>query len=170
MSMQNKTADVNLDIEVGDIILTGRYKNKRQVVEALGTDDLGQPTVNNMKLLAIRLEKKLPDSKKSAETLRLQKAGFMAGYLHKAAEKTKKRKKCPPGSYAVWEDGKRRCKSYSRGYGGFGILSRRRKHKKPKDHKPTPEPAPMPEPGPAPGPATNGQSNGQASAGQASAG
>jgi hypothetical protein len=68
-----KTAGLDLDIEVGDVVLSGRYKNKRNVVEDLGTDDLGQPTVNGMKLLAVRLEKKLPDNKKSKETLRLEK-------------------------------------------------------------------------------------------------
>lgn len=65
----NKEAAVSLDIEVGDVILSGRYKNKRKVVKELGTDELGQPTVNGMKLLAIRIEKKLPKSKWSRESL-----------------------------------------------------------------------------------------------------
>jgi hypothetical protein len=65
----NKTAAVSLDIEIGDVILSGRYKNKRKVVTDLGTDELGQPTVNGMKLLAVRIEKKLPKSKWSSKSL-----------------------------------------------------------------------------------------------------
>ncbi|GAG26195.1 unnamed protein product, partial [marine sediment metagenome] len=64
-----KGAAVTLDLEVGDVVLTGRYKNKRHVVDEIGTDDLGQPTVNGMKLLALRLEKKLPKSKWSKQSL-----------------------------------------------------------------------------------------------------
>jgi hypothetical protein len=84
----NKTAGIDLDIEIGDVILTGRYKNKRTIVKELGTDELGQPTVNGMKLLALRLEKKMPKSKQSKKT-QMQKQsyidGYMDGYLSKAA-------------------------------------------------------------------------------------
>ena len=65
----SKYAKVSLDIEVGDIVLTGRYKNKRMEVKELGTDELGQPTVNGQKLLAVRIEKKLPKSKWSKKSL-----------------------------------------------------------------------------------------------------
>jgi hypothetical protein len=63
---------MELDLEVGDVILTGRFKNKRTVVKKLGKDDLGQPTVNGMKLLSFRIEKLMPKekwSKKSIEAL-----------------------------------------------------------------------------------------------------
>jgi len=65
---------LSLDLEIGDVILTGRFKNKRAVVKKFGTDDLGQPTVNGMKLLPFRIEKLLPQekwSKKSLEELEL---------------------------------------------------------------------------------------------------
>ena len=63
---------MELDLEVGDVILTGRFKNKRTIVKKLGKDDLGQPTVNGMKLLSFRIEKLMPKekwSKKSIEAL-----------------------------------------------------------------------------------------------------
>jgi len=63
---------MELDLEVGDVILTGRFKNKRTVVKKIGKDDLGQPTVNGMKLLSFRIEKLMPKekwSKKSLEAL-----------------------------------------------------------------------------------------------------
>jgi hypothetical protein len=58
--------ELALDLEVGDVILTGRFKNKRTVVKKLGTDDLGQPTVNGMKVLTFRIEKLMPKSKSGA--------------------------------------------------------------------------------------------------------
>ena len=57
-----------LDIEPGDVILTGRFKNKRQVVKKIGTDDLGQPTINGMKALSFRIEKLMPKDKWSKES------------------------------------------------------------------------------------------------------
>ena len=58
-----------LDIEVGDVILTGRFKNKRTVVKKIGTDERGQPTINGMKALNFRIEKLMPKSKWSKKSL-----------------------------------------------------------------------------------------------------
>ena len=60
---------MDLDIEKGDVILTGRFKNKRTIVKKIGTDDLGQPTINGMKALSFRIEKLMPKSKWSKKTL-----------------------------------------------------------------------------------------------------
>ena len=60
---------VQLDIGIGDILLGGKYKNKRVVVKEIGKDELGQPTINGKPLLNFRIEKHLPDSKKSKKTL-----------------------------------------------------------------------------------------------------
>jgi len=71
---------VSLDIEKGDVILTGKFKNKRTVVKDFGTDDLGQPTINGMKLLKFRIEKLMPQdkwSKKSQEEADLEEGKTM---------------------------------------------------------------------------------------------
>ena len=71
---------VTLDIEKGDVILTGKFKNKRTVVKDFGTDDLGQPTINGMKLLKFRIEKLMPQdkwSKKSQEEADLEEGKTM---------------------------------------------------------------------------------------------
>ena len=60
--------NIELDIEVGDVILGGKYKNKRIVVKEIGTDELGQPTINGKSILKFRIEKFLPDDKKSKKT------------------------------------------------------------------------------------------------------
>jgi len=61
--------EMKLDIKVGDVLLGGRFKNKRIIVKEIGTDELGQPTINGKPLLNFRIEKHLPDSKKSKKTL-----------------------------------------------------------------------------------------------------
>lgn len=69
---KNKRIDVNeeikLDISVGDILLTGKFKNKRIIVKTIGKDDLGQPTINGRSMLNFRIEKNLPKDKQSKET------------------------------------------------------------------------------------------------------
>jgi hypothetical protein len=60
---------IKLDLDVGDVILTGRFKNKRTVVKEIGTDDLGQPTINGMKALSFRIEKLMPKDKWSKKSL-----------------------------------------------------------------------------------------------------
>jgi hypothetical protein len=60
---------LDLDLEVGDIIMTGRFKNRRTTVKAIGVDDLGQPTVNGRKALSFRIEKLMPKSRWSQESL-----------------------------------------------------------------------------------------------------
>ena len=67
--------NIDLDIKVGDVLLGGRYKNKRIVVKEIGVDELGQPTVNGNPILKFRIEKHLPDEKKSKKTLESGKKG-----------------------------------------------------------------------------------------------
>ena len=55
---------VNIDLQVGDTILTGRFKNKREIVKTIGVDKLGQPTVNGKPMLKFRIEKSMPEEKK----------------------------------------------------------------------------------------------------------
>lgn len=62
-----------LDISIGDVILTGRFKNKRTVVKEIGTDENGQPTINGMKALNFRIEKLMPKSKWSKKSLDAEK-------------------------------------------------------------------------------------------------
>ena len=66
------TESIKIDINIGDIILGGRYRNKRTTVKDIGTDDLGQPTINGKPILKFRIEKHLPDDKKSQRTLDLE--------------------------------------------------------------------------------------------------
>jgi len=61
---------ITLDLKKGDVILTGKFKNKRTVVKEIGVDDKGHPTVNGKSILRFKIEKLLPKdewSKKSKE-------------------------------------------------------------------------------------------------------
>ena len=46
-----------LPIKIGDIIMTGRFRNKPVKVKEVGIDDLGQPTINGKPILKFRLPK-----------------------------------------------------------------------------------------------------------------
>ena len=59
---------LTLDIEVGDVILTGKFKNKRTVVKEVGVDDNGHPTVNGKTILKFKIEKLLPQDEWSAKS------------------------------------------------------------------------------------------------------
>jgi len=59
---------IPLDVKVGDIILTGRFKNKRTVVKKIGKDKYGHPTINGKSILKFKIEKLLPLKKQSAKT------------------------------------------------------------------------------------------------------
>ena len=59
---------IKLDVEKGDVILTGRFKNKRRIVKTIGTDRFGQPTINGKSILKFKIEKHMPKNKMSAKT------------------------------------------------------------------------------------------------------
>ena len=67
---------MNIDINIGDTILTGRFKNKRVVVKEFGTDEKGQPTINGRPMLKFRIEKLIPsqDSVEEVATKHINKS------------------------------------------------------------------------------------------------
>jgi len=46
--------DISIDVEVGDTIMTGRFKNSPKVVKTIGKDEHGMPTINGMKVVTFR--------------------------------------------------------------------------------------------------------------------
>lgn len=55
---------IKLDIEKGDILRGGKFRNKKIVVKTIGTDEHGSPTVNGKSILNVRIEKLMKDNKK----------------------------------------------------------------------------------------------------------
>ena len=66
---------IKLDIKKGDVILTGRFKNKRMVVKDIGTDEYGHPTINGKSILKFKIEKLLPKDKRSKQSREKKKKG-----------------------------------------------------------------------------------------------
>lgn len=49
--------DITISVEIGDTILTGRFKNKKTLVKTIGTDAHGMPTINGRKVATFRIVK-----------------------------------------------------------------------------------------------------------------
>ena len=47
--------DINIDVDKGDTVLMGKFKNKKVVVKDFGKDDHGMPTINGKKATTFRL-------------------------------------------------------------------------------------------------------------------
>ena len=47
-----------LDVNVGDTILVGKFKNKKMVVKSIGKDKHGMPTINGRKATTFRMTPK----------------------------------------------------------------------------------------------------------------
>ena len=48
---------ITLDVEIGDTILMGKFKNKKVVVKSIGKDEHGMPTINGKKVATFRMIK-----------------------------------------------------------------------------------------------------------------
>ena len=49
------TEIIKLDIKVGDIIMGGKFKNKKVIVKTIGRNEKGDITINGKPLLRFRL-------------------------------------------------------------------------------------------------------------------
>tara|TARA_B100000686_G_C16785198_1_gene974726 strand:+ start:2977 stop:3186 length:210 start_codon:yes stop_codon:yes gene_type:complete len=47
--------DINLPIEIGDVVLGGKFKNKRIVVKDIGENEKGDITINGKSILRVRI-------------------------------------------------------------------------------------------------------------------
>lgn len=72
---------IELDIEVGDEILAGRFKNKKVIVKSIGTDDKNQPTINGKTILKFRIKKLI---KEEIDKL-FENLGFQSDSAHQIA-------------------------------------------------------------------------------------
>lgn len=72
---------LEIDLNIGDIVLGGRFKNRREIVKTLSKDSLGQYTINGKKLLNFRIEKNLPKDKWSKKTKDLSKKASVSSLI-----------------------------------------------------------------------------------------
>jgi hypothetical protein len=60
MKRDNSIEGIFLPLKVGDIIYTGKFKNKKTTVKTIGKDEYGMPTINGKRIFNFRV---LPDIK-----------------------------------------------------------------------------------------------------------
>jgi len=58
---------IKIPVEVGDTILTGRFKNKSVIVKTIETDEHGMPTINGKKVVTFRIKKEEKNEMKKSE-------------------------------------------------------------------------------------------------------
>ena len=46
--------DISIDVEVGDTIMMGKFKNSPTVIKSIGKDEHGMPTINGKKAVTFR--------------------------------------------------------------------------------------------------------------------
>jgi len=74
---------ISIPVEIGDTILTGKFKNKAVVVKTIGVDDHGMATINGKKVVTFRIKKeeKLGESKMSKKKQKLDEGLVMMASL-----------------------------------------------------------------------------------------
>ena len=55
---KNDSVGIFIPIKIGDLILTGRFKNKKTIVKTIGVDEYGMPTVNGKRVINFRIPPK----------------------------------------------------------------------------------------------------------------
>ena len=50
--------EIKLNVNVGDTLLMGKFKNKKVIVKSIGKDEWGMPTINGKKVVTFRIPKK----------------------------------------------------------------------------------------------------------------
>jgi len=59
---------IELDVQVGDTILVGKFKNKKQIVETIEYDEYGMPIINGRPGCTFRM---LPDPRREKNDAQL---------------------------------------------------------------------------------------------------
>ena len=72
--------DINLDVDKGDEVLMGKFKNKKVTVKDIGTDDHGMPTINGKKAATFRIPR--GESIGVATHSKHAKSGAQKDFLH----------------------------------------------------------------------------------------
>lgn len=52
---ENRIDGIYVPLRIGDIIYTGRFRNKKTTVKTVGKDEYGMPTVNGKRVMNFRI-------------------------------------------------------------------------------------------------------------------
>lgn len=53
--MDKRVDGIYIPLKLGDIIYTGRFKNKKVTIKTIGVDEHGMPTINGKSVVNFRL-------------------------------------------------------------------------------------------------------------------
>lgn len=59
----NDNKGIFIPLKVGDVIYTGRFKNRKTTVKTIGVDEHGMPTVNGKRVVNFRILKESKNNK-----------------------------------------------------------------------------------------------------------
>lgn len=59
----NDNKGIFIPLKVGDVIYTGRFKNRKTTVKTIGVDEHGMPTVNGKRVVNFRILKEGKNNK-----------------------------------------------------------------------------------------------------------
>ena len=62
MKNTNRIDGIYIPLKIGDIIYTGRFRNKKTTVKSIAKDEYEMPTVNGKRVMNFRI---IPEEKKS---------------------------------------------------------------------------------------------------------
>jgi hypothetical protein len=51
----NRIEGIYVPLKIGDIIYTGKFKNKKTTVKTIGSDEYGMPTINGKRACNFRI-------------------------------------------------------------------------------------------------------------------
>jgi hypothetical protein len=55
MNKTNRIDGIYIPLKIGDIIYTGRFRNKKTTVKSIAKDEYGMPTVNGKRVMNFRI-------------------------------------------------------------------------------------------------------------------
>ena len=85
---KKKNEDINIPVEIGDTILTGRFKNKKVVVKSIDKDEHGMPTINGKKITTFRvLKNKTNQKNESSVTANIKGVKGYSAFVDDGQEK-----------------------------------------------------------------------------------
>ena len=62
--MKKESSDgIFIPVKVGDVILTGRFKNKKTIVKNISKDEHGMPTINGKRVVNFRTQNQNEEKK-----------------------------------------------------------------------------------------------------------
>jgi hypothetical protein len=124
---------ITLPIQIGDIVLAGRFKNKKIKVKEIGYDEYGSPTINGRSILKIRL---IPNVQNMKENVTIKKVNGKYNIYKKTEDGVED---TPLNAYPYETENHAVMSAIYKGYTPDNDISTDKKYKQPKQtqHEPT---------------------------------